>query len=92
MHLATIIDTTLSMFIAHLAHSLSFHTTLYLNTSCYILPAERANLEISLGKTRNAPTCMHGLMISHVAVKDHVTPLRGVVELQRSIADKICEK
>ena len=40
----------------------------------YIMLAARAYLEISPGKTRSAPTCMHGLMKSHVAVKDHVTP------------------
>ena len=74
MHPATVIDTTLSMFIADLAHSLSFHTTLYLKTSCYILPAARAYLQISLGKTRSAPTCMHELMTSHITVKYHVTP------------------
>ena len=39
------------------------------------MPVARAYLQISLGKTRSAPTCMHGLMISHVAVKDHMTPL-----------------
>ena len=38
------------------------------------MPAARAYLQISLGKTRSAPTCMHELMTSHVAVKDHVTP------------------
>ena len=39
------------------------------------MPAERGhNLQISLGKTRNTATCMHGLMISYVAAKDHVTP------------------
>ena len=27
------------------------------------------NLQISLGKTRSAPICLHGLMTSHVAVK-----------------------
>ena len=42
--------------------------------SCYIMPAARAYLQISLGKTRSAPTCMHELMTSHVTVKDHVTP------------------
>ena len=42
--------------------------------SCYIMPAAHAYLQISLGKTRSAPTCMHELMTSHVTVKDHVTP------------------
>ena len=32
------------------------------------------NLQISLGKTRSAPTCMDGMMTSHVAMKNHVTP------------------
>ena len=32
------------------------------------------NLQISLGKTRNTATCMHGLMTSHAAAKDHMTP------------------
>jgi len=35
---------------------------------------------------------MHELMTTHVAVKDYVTPLRGVVEFQSKIVDKICEK
>ena len=74
MHPATVIDTTLSMFIAHLAHSLSFHTILYLKTNYYIWPAVSAYLQISLGTTRSSPTCMHELMTSHVALKDHVTP------------------
>ena len=41
---------------------------------CYIMPAARAYLQISLGKTRSTPTFMHELMTTHVAVKDHVTP------------------
>ena len=32
------------------------------------------NLQISLGKTRNTATCTHGLMTSHAAAKDHMTP------------------
>jgi len=46
MHPAAIINDTLYMFIAHLAHSLSFHTALYLKTSYYIQPAAPANLQI----------------------------------------------
>ena len=46
----------------------------FFSTLCYIMPAARAYLQISLGKTRSTPTCMHELMTSHVAVKDHVTP------------------
>ena len=38
------------------------------------MSAARAYLQISLGKTRSTPTCMHELMTTHVAVKDHVTP------------------
>ena len=43
-------------------------------SDCYIMPAARAYLQISLGKTRSTPTSMHELMTTHVAVKDHVTP------------------
>ena len=32
------------------------------------------NLQISLGKTRNVPTCDKGLMTLHVAAKEHMTP------------------
>ena len=32
------------------------------------MPAARAYLQISLGKTRSAPTSMHELMTTHVAV------------------------
>ena len=48
--------------------------------SCYIKPAERADLQISLGKTRHiSPNCVFTLedrtfMTSHVAAKEHVTP------------------
>ena len=39
------------------------------------MPVERGrNLQISFGKTRSAPTRMHGLITSHVTVKDLVTP------------------
>ena len=55
--------------------------------------AERGdNLQISHGKTRNVPTCVYGLMISHVTVKEHVTPLGGVVGLQSKIVNKMWEK
>ena len=38
-------------------------------------PLKRGHtLQISLGKTRNTATCMHGLMTSHAAAKDHMTP------------------
>ena len=48
--------------------------------SCYTKPAERADLQISLGKTRHvSPNCVFTLedrmvMTSHVAAKEHVTP------------------
>ena len=39
------------------------------------MPTEcRHNLQISLREKIAAPTCVHGLMPSHVAAKDHVTP------------------
>ena len=39
------------------------------------MPAERGHkLQMSLEKARCAPACTHGLMISYVAVKDHVIP------------------
>ena len=47
---------------------------------CYIKPAARADLQISLGKTRHVhPNCIFTLenrtfMTSHVAAKEHVTP------------------
>ena len=42
-------------------------------------------MQISLGKTRSDPTCMHGLVTSNVAAKDHVTPLRGEAGLHSFI-------
>ena len=39
------------------------------------MPAERGqHLQMSLGSTISVRTCMHGLMTSHAAVKDYVTP------------------
>ena len=49
-------------------------------TSYYIKPAARADLQISLGKTRHVhPNCVFTLenrtfMTSHVTAKEHVTP------------------
>ena len=39
-----------------------FHFPKQHMTSCYIMPAARAYLQISLGKTRSTPTCMHELI------------------------------
>ena len=52
---------------------------IYIN-SYYIKPAARADLQISLGKTRHVhPNCVFTLenrtfMTSHVTAKEHVTP------------------
>ena len=66
-------STNIRTFYATLAPG-SVPLTHFTHRSCYIMPAARAYLQISLGKTRSAPTCMHELMTSHVTVKDHVTP------------------
>jgi len=44
------------------------------------------NLQISLGKTRSAPTCLHGLMTSPRDL------MKDVIGLQSKIVSKLCEK
>ena len=63
----------------------------------FYMPAERGyDLQISLGKTRSDPTCVHGLVTSNVAAKDHVTPcgawLDCTAKLLAKFASNDCEK
>ena len=52
----------------------------------------RADLQISLGKTRSVSTCLNGLITSHFSAKEPHGAMRGVVGFQSKLAGKICEK
>ena len=49
----------------------------------------RADLKISVGKTRSAPTCVKGLTRSNFASKKARDPLRSVAGLHNKIVSKI---